>query len=309
MTQRFSNLNKNIKSKGFLEFLKWKLNAIPPKWPSYLERESIDKPPANFHEGIRISYVGHVTFLIQVGGINIITDPFWSERASPFQFTGPRRIIGPGIEFENLPKIDIILISHNHYDHMDIPTIKKLWQRDRPKIFCPLRNFHYLKSIKGLEAKELDWGDSVSISDKMEVCLEPAQHWSARGLFDRNKALWGTFILKTSFGDICFIGDSGYEENLFKAIGDKYNIKVSLIPIGAYLPRYLMADVHFCPEEAARVHLDLKSEYSISSHFDVVQLADEAFGQAPNDLKDALRQYNINEENFIIPKVGNFFEF
>ena len=208
--------------------MKWRLTTTPPKWPLHIERDSIDIPPPNFEKSIRISYVGHVTFLIQVDGINILTDPFWSLRTSPFQFMGPKRVIDPGIEFDNLPKIDTILISHNHYDHMDIPTIKKIWQRDEPKIFCPLGNLNYLKPIKNIEATELDWGDSVSFTDKIQVCLEPAQHWSARGLFDRNRALWGTFIIKTKHGDICFIGDSGYESNLFKNIGERYKIKVSL---------------------------------------------------------------------------------
>ncbi|HJD58746.1 MAG TPA: palindromic element RPE3 domain-containing protein [Rickettsia endosymbiont of Ceroptres masudai] len=207
-------------------------------------------------------------------------------------FAGPKRIVKPGINFTDLPKIDIIVVSHNHYDHLDIRTIKDLWIRDKPKIITPLMNDVIIKKhIPNAEIITLGWGESYKeqeiqlnldrfrqdefkgkpeertevreqrldsknslvssfLNEAVEFYLEPAQHWSARGIFNKNKALWGTFIIKTKIGDICFIGDSGYNDTLFKEIGKKHNILISLIPIGAYEPRWFMKPVHMNPEEA-----------------------------------------------------------
>ncbi|MCC8462796.1 MAG: MBL fold metallo-hydrolase [Rickettsia endosymbiont of Ecitomorpha arachnoides] len=262
---------------------------------------------SNQNDAVRISYIGHVTFLIQIDGLNILTDPVWSERVSPFTFAGPKRVVKPGINFTDLPKIDIILVSHNHYDHLDIRTIKDLWIRDKTKIITPLMNDVIIqKHISDAEIITLGWGESYK---EQNIYLEPAQHWSARGIFDKNKALWGTFIIKTKIGDICFIGDSGYNDTLFKEIGKKHNILISLIPIGAYEPRWFMKPVHMNPEEAVFTHLDLNSKYSIASHFDVFQLADEAFNAAPLELRQAMKKHNIDENKFIIPEIGKFFLF
>ena len=211
-----------------------------------------------------------------------------------------KRVVKPGINFTDLPKIDIIVVSHNHYDHLDIRTIKDLWIRDKPKIITPLMNDVIIKKhITDAEIITLGWGESYK--NITEICLESAQHWSARGIFDKNKALWGTFIIKTKMGDICFIGDSGYNDTLFKEIGKKHNILISLIPIGAYEPRWFMKPVHMNPEEAIFTHLDLGSKYSIASHFDVFQLADEAFNSAPLEARQAMKKHNIDETKFIIP--------
>lgn len=309
----FHNLDPNIKPKNLLDILKWKRTSKRLQWPILSELISTDIPPKKIanDENIRVSYVGHVTFLIQMKGLNILTDPVWSDMVSPFTFAGPKRVVKPGINFADLPKIDFILISHNHYDHLDIRTVKDLWLRDKPKIITPLMNDLIIKKyIKDADIVTLGWGESYKEQETgAEFCLESAQHWSARGIFDKNKALWGTFIIKTNIGDICFIGDSGYNINIFKEIGKKYNILLSLIPIGAYEPRWFMKPVHMNPEEAVLTHLDLHSKFSIASHFDVFQLADEAFNAAPLELQQAMKKYNIPENKFIIPKIGNFFLF
>jgi len=307
----FYNLDPNIKPKNVLNILKWKLTSKRSKWLPLLDFHSTDKPPEKMvdDEKVRVTYVGHVTFLIQIKGMNILTDPVWSDRASPFTFAGPRRVVNPGINFADLPKIDFILVSHNHYDHLDIKTIKDLWLRDAPKIITPLKNDLTIKKhIKDAEIITLGWGESYK-NQNIEYCLEPAQHWSARGIFDKNQALWGTFVIKTNMGDICFIGDSGYNASIFKEIGKKYNILLSLIPIGAYEPRWFMKPVHMNPEEAVLTHLDLRSKFSIASHFDIFQLADEAFNQAPLELQQAMKEHDILKDEFIIPKVGGFFLF
>ena len=308
---RFSNTDPRIKPKNFADILKWKVKARQPKWPDSMPVLRTDIPPISISEGIiRVSYVGHVTFLIQTAGLNILTDPVWSDRVSPFSFVGPKRVTKPGIKFDDLPKIDIVLISHNHYDHMDINTIAKLWTRDKPQIIVPLKNEIVLQSkIPGIEVKTLNWYEKIDTTDNCYISLEPAQHWSARGLFDQNKALWGTFFITTNLGSICFIGDSGYNQSIFSSLGKKYNIILSLIPIGAYEPRWFMKDIHMNPEDAVLAHKDMKSKHSIASHFDTFQLADEPFNQAVIDLKLAKIKHKVAEQEFIIPSVGMAHQF
>jgi L-ascorbate metabolism protein UlaG (beta-lactamase superfamily) len=310
--QKFYNTDPNIKPKGFFEALKWKLTSRASPWPKNIPLACEDTPPPVVGgDETRISFVGHVTFLIQTNGLNIITDPVFSDRASPLSFAGPKRVTPPGIAYDNLPKIDVILISHNHYDHMDVPTIKKIWLRDKPLIIAPLKNDITLKAnIPHIEIMTLAWGEKTSISQGFEFALEPAQHWSARGLFDRNKALWGTFIIKTPKGHICFIGDTGYNKKIFQDIGNKYqDILVSLIPIGAYEPRWFMKDIHINPEEAALIHQDLNSKHSIASHFQTFRLADDAYDQPAKELEEALVKYNISPQIFITPKIGGVYLF
>jgi L-ascorbate metabolism protein UlaG (beta-lactamase superfamily) len=307
---RFGNINAEVKPKNLIDILKWKINARQPKWPDNMPSDT-DVPPNNNPDGVtRISYVGHVTFLVQAAGLNILTDPVWSDRVSPFSFIGPKRITKPGIKFDDLPKIDIILISHNHYDHLDLNTIKRLWERDQPQIIVPLLNDSILQSnITGIKVSTLNWYEKIDVTINCCISLEPAQHWSARGLFDQNKALWGTFLITTKSGSICFIGDSGYNQSIFRNLGQKYDIALSLIPIGAYEPRWFMKDIHMNPEDAVLAHQDMKSKHSIASHFDTFQLADEGFNQAVGDLIKAKTKYKISDEEFIVPSVGMAYQF
>ena len=308
----FHNLNASIKPKGFADILKWKLSSKQPKWPKLVPLATSDVPPVRVEgDEIRVSFVGHVSFLIQTKSLNILTDPVWSLRTSPFSFAGPKRVTPPGIKFEDLPKIDIVLISHNHYDHLDIATVKKLWLRDRPHIITPLMNDKVLQAnIAGIEVTTLNWSEKVSITDDIEIALEPAQHWSARGLFDRNIALWGTFLINLPKGTICFIGDTGYSKEVFETIGNKYeNILLSLIPMGAFEPRWFMQDVHINPEEAVLIHQHLNSKYSIGSHFETFQLADDAYDQARSELEAARIKYKISPDTFIVPNIGGAYKF
>ena len=308
----FNNLNHNCKPKSFKDLLKWKLTTIQPVWPKKVLLKHYDIPPLIVKEPnkIRVSVVGHATFLIQTNGFNILTDPIWSERASPFSFIGPKRIIAPGIQLTNLPKIDVILISHNHYDHLDINTIKTIWQRDQPKIITPLINDIVIKNnIPNIKVNTLNWQEKIILSDQLSINLEPSQHWSARGMFDHNQALWGNFIIETLAGCICFIGDSGYSQTLYKNIGSKYNIFLSIIPIGAFAPRWFMKDMHMTPEEAVLSHKDLKAKYSIASHFQTFQLGSEEYLQAPTELSLALQKYHITSKRFIKPNFGQAYWF
>lgn len=311
-TMKFHNLNPKYKPKGLLELLKWKATTKRSIWPKQVLLENTDIPPNKINDKnkIRVSVVGHATFFIQTNGLNIITDPVWSKRASPFSFLGPKRVIEPGIELKNLPKVDFLILSHNHYDHMDIATIRTLWERDQPKIIVPLLNDKILKKqIKNIKVTTLNWYEKVVINPDISINLEPSQHWSARGIFDVNKSLWGNFIITTPIGDICFIGDSGYNEKLYTELGNKYNIFLSIVPIGAFAPRWFMQDVHLDPEEATKVHQHLKSKFSIASHFQTFPLGSDHYLQAAEELTSALKKNQISRQNFITPTIGKSYLF
>lgn len=195
---------------AFWSFLRWQLFNPGAPWPETVD-SAFDRPPGRVHgDELRVSYVGHATVLLQVGGLNILTDPVWSQRASPVSFAGPKRVREPGIAFDDLPPIDLVLVSHNHYDHLDATTLARLWKRDRPLIVTPLGNLDAMKSrAVDLQAVELDWGESVE-TGSVSVTAQPMQHWLGRGAVDQNLSLWAAFVVKTPAGAIYFAGDSGY---------------------------------------------------------------------------------------------------
>ncbi|MDR2337175.1 MAG: MBL fold metallo-hydrolase [Deltaproteobacteria bacterium] len=259
---------------------------IPKAYPTI---DSTAKPSAL----IKITLIGHASILISIGDFKILTDPIFSERASPVQFIGPKRFHPPGIKFEDLPKIDLVLISHNHYDHLDLPTLKKLWLRDNPKIITALGNDTIIKSInKNIQVAAYDWDDCIEVKQNFEICLTPAKHWSARKLFDKGKALWSGFVIKSPAGNIYFAGDTGYGTGkYFKAIAEKYApLKTALLPIGAYEPRWFMKHYHLNPEEALLVWQTLGRPLMIPIHDRVFQLSQESYNQPRLDLLDALQK-------------------
>ncbi len=302
----FRNLSPNVKLPGIFSYAKSRLVSKRIKWPKFVPNEYSDHTPPDrvYGSEIRLSFIGHGTFLIQTEGINIITDPVYSERCSPFSFLGPKRVAEPGIPLSKLPEIDLILVSHNHYDHMDIKTLKFLSQANNPKIITPVGNKEIIKkSIKHADVESLDWYENFELKTGIKIHLEPAQHWSARGIFDVNKALWGTFILETPKGQILFIGDTGYNQEMFQNIAKKFlNIRLSLIPIGAYEPRWIMKSVHMNPEESVRTHIDLGSKYSVASHFATFQLTDEGYDMPVIALEAAKKDLKI--DNFEALKIG-----
>ncbi|HDP81170.1 MAG TPA: hypothetical protein ENN21_10060, partial [Spirochaetes bacterium] len=241
-------------SHGFKEFWKWFTNRQQGPWPKWVETPQTVPPERVDGAELRLTYVNHSTFLIQTRGLNILTDPVWSYRVSPFSFAGPRRHRSPGVTFENLPPIDIVLISHNHYDHMDMPTLKKLNKKFRPKIYTGLGCSHYLKR-NGIDgAVEMDWWDSARFNDETVITFLPARHFSQRGTSDRNKTLWGGFAVTTPEGPIYFAGDTGmtkYFAEIRKKIGSP---RLALLPIGAYKPRWFMKPAHTSPDDAVDIH-------------------------------------------------------
>lgn len=299
-------------SRGFREVIRWQLgmgpderqtipeNEIPSYSPTFVKPE-LDRLSNPDPTKIQITWIGHATFLIQVAGLNILTDPIFSERSSPVSFIGPKRFAPPGIPFDDLPEIHVVVISHNHYDHLDLPSVEKIG--NKAKFFVPLRLMDWFKE-NGIEnVIEMDWWQNTSFKDLNFHCV-PAQHFSGRSLLDRDKTLWAGWVIETHLGNIYFAGDTGYSPD-FLEIGKKFNpIKVAMIPIGAYKPRWFMGPVHVDPPQAVQIHQDLGSERSIGMHWGTFDLADEAIAEPPIYLKQALKESGSSEEEFIVMAFG-----
>lgn len=289
----------------FTDLLRWRLTAKPAPWPKQVENTLIDRPPPRVGSShLRVSFVGHATVLIQTEGLNILTDPIWSPRASPFRWIGPKRVCPPGIPFKNLPEIDLILISHCHYDHLDLPSIERLWKWDKSKIVAPHGNDTIIqKRYPEIAVDTLDWHQSLSFKN-CALHLAPLQHWSARSFWDRNRALWGAFIIQTPRGSIYFAGDSGYGPH-FKDAFQKFGpFRLALLPFGAYEPRWFMHYAHMNPEDAVRAHLDLGSPDTMGIHYGTFPLADESYDAPLKELALAREKYNLEEDRFRVLKIG-----
>jgi L-ascorbate metabolism protein UlaG (beta-lactamase superfamily) len=293
-----------LKAKGLPEVMKWMFSRKREKWTEV--KSDFGPRPLDFNkEGIRITYVNHTTFLIQVDGLNILTDPVWSTRTSPFQWAGPKRMRQPGLRLEDLPRIHVVLLSHNHYDHLDINTMRTIFGGHHPQIITPLGVKAYLDQERISGSKDLDWWDEASLSDKVSVQCVPAQHFSGRGSLDRDATLWCGYMLNTSAGRLYFAGDTGYNDKTFREIGTRCGeIRLSIIPIGAYKPRWFMSPIHVSPDEAVKIHLDVKSKQSIASHFGTFPLADDSYEDPITDLKKALHDNSLPESDFMILKEG-----
>ena len=288
---RFFNPGKPME-KSFIDLLKWKLGVRPEPWPAFAELKAYDHPPRRvLGKELRISSVGHVTVLLQTGGVNILTDPVWSERVSPFSFLGPKRVHPPGVRFAQLPPVDVVLISHNHYDHLDLKTIRDLWLRDRPRIIAPLGNDRIIqRKYPDIAVETFDWGETAVINPEMAIHLEPMHHWSARSPFDHNKALWAAFVVAAEGGNIYFAGDSGYGQgDYFRAAREKFKeFRLAILPIGAYEPRWFMSYQHMNPAETVQAFHDLGGPMVLPTHHSVFPLADDGYAQPLGDLRAAL---------------------
>lgn len=302
-------LNAEPREVAFFDFLKWRLTRVQSHWPEWVNNNITPKIEPSIRDKIKITYINHATVLIQVAGFNILTDPIWSKRASPSQWVGPKRIHAPGIKFEDLPNIDLVLISHDHFDHLDLPTVKKLEQRFKSHFMVGLKMGKYLEKIeKNIHCTELDWWDTHQLnneSDEIKVHYVPAQHWSARSLFAQNQTLWGGFVIESKAGNIYFAGDTAFGQH-FEAIKKAFSsFKACLLPIGAYEPRWFMKHSHIDPEEAVQAFKILSPERAIAIHFDCFKnLADEAYGAAEQELIKELEKNHISQDLFLIPKPG-----
>lgn len=300
----FKNID-GVKAKGFKDVFRM-LTQRPKRGP-WTEIRAIDpkpNPPSLIEDGIHITFINHSTFLIQVAGLNILTDPVWSKRVSPFQFAGPKRMRPPGLTMDQLPKIDLVLLSHNHYDHLDLPTVQKLVEQHQPQIVTPLGVGQFIEGRASGKAIDLDWWGSFDFSEQVKISAVPAQHFSGRGILDRDATLWCGYIIDTPKQKIYFAGDSGYG-SFFKTIGERHpGIDLALLPIGAYLPVWFMSPIHTTPAEAAKIHLELSAKQSVATHFGTFPLAFEGMEQAQSELQAALKKYDIPEEQFWILEEG-----
>jgi L-ascorbate metabolism protein UlaG (beta-lactamase superfamily) len=300
---------EGIRASGFLDLIKWMLTRERGEWPEVTDA-FIGPPPAKKLpvDQIRITFINHATTLIQMNGFNILTDPIWSERASPFQWIGPKRVRPPGINFEDLPPIDLVLISHNHYDHLDENTLKMLEENHRPLYVVPLGVGQFLKNRDIDKIIELDWEQSVEVFPEMTLISVPAIHFSGRGFNDRDATLWCGYVIRGIAGKVYFAGDSGYGE-IFKEIGRKYGpFQASLIPIGAYRPEWFMSPIHVSPAEAVKIHQDVDSEKSVAIHYGTFPLADEGLGDAIKDLERAKIDSHLENDEFIVLKEGTYID-
>ena len=296
-----SSPKSNILSPRLLRFL---LTDDRPKWPDHVP-VTPTKPAARVEgEQMRVTWIGHSTALIQTQGMNILTDPIWSNYAGPMAGIGPRRHRAPGVMFDDLPKIDLVLLSHSHYDHMDIPTLRKLWRRDRPLIVTSLGNDTILKG-KGIEAVARDWGQSVTLRSGVQIYIDRVHHWGSRFGKDRNRMLWSGFTIALPGGNIFFAGDTGLGDGHWPYEAAAHGpVRFALIPIGAYLPRSIMAPNHIDPEEAVTVFERLGAMYALGIHWGTFQLSAENMDDPPARLRGALAVAHVGEDRFRTTEAG-----
>ena len=284
---------------------RWVFRTDMPEWPETVDVPAGPSPVVRAPLGsIRVTPVGHSTFLIQMDGLNILTDPIWSDRASPVSWAGPRRHKKPGIPFEDLPPVDVVLVSHNHYDHLDLPTLKRLAKKGVPRAVVTLGNLDLVQSAGIDRVDELDWWQSVRVSPDVTVTVVPAVHFSSRTLWDRNKTLWGGFVVSGPGGNVFYSGDTGYGPH-FREIARRFApIRVALLPIAPFrppgqtegMPRISM---HMGPAEAVLAHMDLGAEMSFAAHYQIFQLGWDRFDDAKEGLTQALAEHHLQPNAFI----------
>ena len=302
----FKNNYSSSINKTFSDLIKWRWNRTEPKPFNFKLHKNDPKFLKENREIPTLTWIGHATLLIQIKGVNILTDPHLTQRASPFSFAGPKRYTAPGLLIEDLPIIDLILISHNHYDSLDKLTIKSLYERQpdkHPKIFVPLKLKQWFLDLGIKNVTELDWQESA-IFGEWEIHAVPVQHWSSRTPFDRNKTLWAGWVLETEEFRFFFAGDTGYSKD-FKNLGDQFgHFDLAAIPIGAYEPRWFMKAAHVNPEEAVMIHQDINARYSVGIHWGTFILSDEPVNEPPIRLHAALEKEGISKEKFFVMKHG-----
>ncbi len=319
--ETFQNNHLEFKPRGLSDMLAWRWQAA---------REGLPKPPqaatpravpdlafiaANAKAGPAMTpaatWIGHATVLLQLGGLNLLTDPIFSERASPFSFAGPKRASPPGLSLAELPHVDAVVISHNHYDHCDLASLQALAaQPGGPPLFLvPLGLKAWLAEIGITNAVELGWWQSHRLAG-VEIVLTPVQHWSARGLTDRMETLWGGWAFFASDFQAFFAGDTGYSKD-FAEIRERFaerqgpeGFDLALIPIGAYEPRWFMREQHVNPEEALKIHADLRARRSLGVHWGTFELTDESLDEPPRALAAARTAAGVAESAFGVAAIG-----
>ncbi|ATE65583.1 MBL fold metallo-hydrolase [Rhizorhabdus dicambivorans] len=273
-------------------------------WPEVIPVRQT-RPPARVDGGaMRVTWIGHATVLVQTQGLNILTDPIWSDVAGPWNRVGPRRVRAPGVRFEDLPKIDLVLVSHNHYDHMDLPTLARLWARDRPLIVTSLGNDTILES-RGISAEARDWDGVVSVRPGVSVIVERVHHWGSRWIEDRNRALWSGFTVTLPGGNIFFAGDAGWGDGSWPRLAARHGpFRLAILPIGAYHPREIFGSNHIDPAQAVTVFKVLGAGHALGIHWGTFRLTEEAADRPPAELAARRREAGIAPDRFISTAPG-----
>ncbi|MBN2089200.1 MBL fold metallo-hydrolase, partial [candidate division KSB1 bacterium] len=312
----FTNIYNNPQH-GFGKFLKWRLGMMPPETapidpdslksyhPIIVEPETtrIQYPAA---DKIQITWFGHCSFLIQIVGKNILTDPVFSKSASPIPFLGPQREVPLPMPLDHLPPIDIVIISHDHYDHLDKSTIKYLG--NKPKYFVPLKLRKWFQNLGITNVVELDWWQS-EMMDSLRFTAVPAQHFSGRLPFQFNKTLWAGWVIEAAGEKIYFAGDTGYCPHFKEIAARMGKIKIAFLPIGAYRPYWFMQAIHLDPAEAFQAFHDLNADYAIGMHWGTFKLSDEPLGEPPLYLKKVLQAAGLGGDKMIMLRFGETVEF
>ena len=319
--QGFQNNYISFEPKGLLALMQWQLAAArdglprPPQQPTPNVKPDLDFIHANARAGAAmqpaITWIGHATLLAQLGGINVLTDPVFSERASPLSFIGPRRAQPPGVALAQLPHIDAVVVSHNHYDHLDEASVVALQQQPggAPLFIVPLGNRAWTEAKGATRVVELDWWQSQQVG-QVEIVLTPVQHWSGRGLNDRMRTLWGGYALFAPDFHLFHAGDTGYSKDFrdirerFAARQGEQGFDLALLPVGAYEPRWFMSTQHVNPGEAVMIHRDLRAKRSMGMHWGTFALTDESLDEPPRALAQARRDATLPDEEFFLMAIG-----
>jgi len=300
--ERFKNTDEDAAGKSFREFLKW---SFTNKKPELVAIDSSDEwkeltPTSTDY----LVWIGHATYLINKDGLTILTDPVFSKRASPVRFAGPKRLIPPAIPIDQLPNIDVITVSHNHYDHLDLRSLKKIYKANPNAIFLVPKGDKKRLERRGIEnVKEFLWWEDIEIKGS-KFTFTPVQHWSARGITDRNKSLWGGWFMNLKSEIIYHAGDTGYSSDFIETKKRLGSPSLSLIPVGAYAPRWFMKTNHVNPPEAIQVAIDLESERNFGMHWGTFQLTDEEIMEPPELLNQALEERGLSKDFFKVLKPG-----
>jgi len=291
------------KPRSISEVLRWQISKSRDKWPSRYPSSHEGAKPQDKHEGARpvITMIGHATLLIQMAGRNFITDPVFVERASPVQFAGPKRVNPPGVRFEDLPKIDYVLLTHNHYDHLDLASLDRLSREHGATIVCPLGNDAII-GRKTFDARFMvgDWHDSFDLGGGLKLHFEPCQHWSARGVKDRRMALWSAYVLEHEAFKLLHVGDTGFGDGKpYRDIAERHgSVDLAILPIGALEPRWFMEGQHQDPYEAVKGMKIIGAKRAVGHHWGTFQLTDEGLEVPLERLADALSKAGLNENVF-----------
>jgi L-ascorbate metabolism protein UlaG (beta-lactamase superfamily) len=290
--------------RGLRDFLRWQRTRVSKPWPRWVENRARPRLPVELRaDELALTFINHITFLIQLRALNILTDPVYSHRASPFRRWGPPRVRAPGLAFDQLPRIHLVLVSHNHYDHLDIETLLALDSQHAPLFITGLGNRRFLEQFGLRNVRELDWWQEMPVAGAT-VMMTPAQHWSNRGPGNVNRTLWGGFLVRSPARSLFFAGDSGYGPHFAALREHSAPLDVALLPIGAYEPRWFMCNQHMNPDDAVRAHLDLAARLSIATHFGCFQLTDEAIDDPVRELAVACETHHVGSESFQVLETG-----